>query len=258
MKKMAISLDHYSENERIFAKQVSNWLHESLNAPFLTVFLNPRQQEILSEMAAQAHISVIFDGGYAQAENKRAIISLEDERKADFKIALLQIDYPAKYFQLHHSTILGSLIHQGIAYERLGDVIFEKENWQLLVDSTLAAFIVQNVTRAGAKKIAFRQIDAAQMLDPQSDEQEKEIIVSSQRIDLLISQNYHFSRAHARDLIESGAIMINWFENDNASYLAKIGDVISTHGYGRIRLIETRGTTNRNKIRLKIGFFGKN
>lgn len=96
------------------------------------------------------------------------------------------------------------------------------------------------------------------MLDPQSDEQEKEIIVSSQRIDLLISQNYHFSRAHARDLIESGAIMINWFENDNASYLAKIGDVISTHGYGRIRLIETRGTTNRNKIRLKIGFFGKN
>ncbi|EHN59410.1 RNA-binding protein [Oenococcus kitaharae] len=257
MTNFEINLDAYPESERPFIKKALGWVRAAFKDSFLTVFLNPREQLLLAGLAKQDALPIVFSGGYPQAENKRALIGAEDG-KADFQIAVLQLDYAVKYIHLHHSTILGSLLHQGIAYDRIGDVIHEADRWQILIDAQLAEFVVENVKRAGSKKIAFHEVAASEMLAPESDEKEKEVIVASQRIDLLISQIYNFSRAHAKDLIESGQVMVNWFENDNPSYLAKLGDVISTHSFGRIRLIETRGTTNRNKIKLTIGIVGKN
>ncbi len=250
-----VNLNHYSDAEKLFAKQVLGWFFQADEKSFLTVFLNPQEQKILLELAKQTGFSVRFDGGYQKAENKRALIG--DHKENDFQISLLQLNYASHYVHLHHSTVLGSLLHHGISYDRIGDVIHENDNWQLLIDSSLADFVIENVKRAASKKITFEKISFEKILNPQSDEKEKEIVISSQRIDLLISQIYNFSRAHAKDLIESGQVMVNWFEKDNTSYLAKLGDAVSTHGYGRIRLIATRGTTNRNKIRLKIGIVGK-
>ncbi|MDN6967501.1 cell division protein [Oenococcus sp. UCMA 17063] len=255
MTNFEVNLSHYSDAERVFAKQVVGWFHQADKKSVLTVFLNPQERKILTELAKHIGISVHFNGGYQNAENKRALIGNDEEN--NFQISLLQLNYASNYVHLHHSTVLGSLLHHGISYDRIGDVIHENDNWQLLIDSALADFVTENVKRAGSKKVNFEKIPFEKILNPQSDEKEKEIVISSQRIDLLISQIYNFSRAHAKDLIESGEVMVNWFENDNTSYLAKLGDVVSTHGYGRIRLIATRGTTNRNKIRLKIGIVGK-
>lgn len=251
-----MNLDAFPEAERPFIKKALGWIRAAFKDSCLTVFLNPREQAILLSLAQQAHLPIIFSGGYPQAENKRALLSAGSEQ--DFQIAVLQLDYAAKYVHLHHSTILGALLHQGINYDRIGDVIHEGDRWQILIDAKLKQFIMENVKRAGSKRIAFHEVIPSDLLNPESDEREKEIIVASQRIDLLISQTYNFSRSHAKDLIENGQVMVNWFENDNPSYLAKLGDVISTHSFGRIHLIETRGTTNRNKIRLKIGIVGKN
>ncbi|WP_243198189.1 YlmH/Sll1252 family protein [Weissella diestrammenae] len=102
-----------------------------------TNFLNPRQQYILTTLInAQDTVKMQMSGGFLDAENQRAVLfpAYYEPTPTDYDMQALQINYPIKFSVLHHSTILGALMHAGIERDSIGDIVSNDQGvWQLMV-----------------------------------------------------------------------------------------------------------------------------
>ena len=70
-------LEHFSKHEHEFVTKVNDWINQVYysHKVKLTKFLTPREQQIIQMLVNQfVDIEVYFDGGFKNAERKRAII----------------------------------------------------------------------------------------------------------------------------------------------------------------------------------------
>ena len=81
---------------------------------------------------------------------------------------------------------------------------------------------------------------------------EDEIIVSSYRLDTIISDRCCLSREKAKQYITLKNVKINGVINTNPDYIVKIDDLISIHKFGRLIIKEEIKITKKNKFVLKI------
>jgi RNA-binding protein YlmH len=237
--------------EKDFVSIANSLIKQAIHSRVLTHFLNPREQEIIKQLVNRENIIVNFFGGYENAEKKRAILSPNFDND-NHQISLLEINYADKFNDIYHSTILGSLVHNGINFDSIGDIIHQGNRWQILVESQLAPIISSEIKHIGKKSATFENISINEIINPDIDGNIETILVSSLRLDLLISETIKISRSQAKELVESGQVRLNYFDFTNSSYQVKFGDLISIHGHGRIKLLESLGTTNRNKYRVNI------
>ena len=75
--------------------------------------------------------------------------------------------------------------------------------------------------------------------------------VSSLRLDTLIAGVYNLSRKHVKDLLGSGKVVLNWMNIEKPDVEVAEHDIVSVRGYGRFRLNELQGVSNKGKIRVK-------
>src|SRR5690625_5018594 len=125
---------HFRENERPFIDQVLDWAHQVENqyTPYLTPFLDPREQYIVESVMGQFDDIVMNSfGGYEAAERKRLYLSPSyfEPSQDDFQIRVAEIRYPKKFAELSHGQILGTLMGSGIKRETIGDIITDSERW---------------------------------------------------------------------------------------------------------------------------------
>lgn len=189
-----------------------------------------------------------FSGGYLNAERKRAILNPEID--PDFEIELLEISYPEKFFSIYHSTVLGSLIHNGISFEMIGDVFHQGTIWQIAIEKKLASVVINDIKNVGKKRVDF--IYADQTIQADDDFINETMTVSSLRLDLVIAEVFNISRNDSKELVENGGVRLNYFDFDNPSYQLLPMDLVSVHGNGRFRFLRTTGGTNRNKLKIEI------
>ena len=84
-------------------------------------------------------------------------------------IVPLKVSWDPRFRLLNHRDVLGSLMGLGIDRSKFGDIIMGQGGAQILVDSTVADFVVQNFT-----KIAMVAVSVAPMeLDEIAPKEEK-------------------------------------------------------------------------------------
>ena len=115
---------HFRPNEATFLNSAEGLVRQVLDeySPVLTNFLNPREIYILTTLVNQQDDLKVFQyGGYQNAENQRLLIAPNYYVPVldDFDLKVIQIKYPEKFTTLHHSTILGTFMHNGIARQVL-------------------------------------------------------------------------------------------------------------------------------------------
>ncbi|MDR0898848.1 MAG: hypothetical protein LBM27_00660 [Lactobacillaceae bacterium] len=238
---------NYTQFEDKFVKTANSLVEQSRNGQILTHFLNPREQEIIENFARNANIEVKFFGGYLGSERRRAIINPESD---DFQIATIQIEYPDKFFTIYHSTIIGSLIHNGIRFEAIGDVIHEGNIWQFFIEENLSEFVQREIHNVGKKSVKF--IAAQKTITSDDDFIVQTLTVNSLRLDLVISDVFNINRAESKSMIENLDVRLNYFDFNNPSYTLSMFDVVSVHGHGRFQFMGTLATTKKNKFKIEI------
>ncbi|MBU5889955.1 hypothetical protein JVV71_21845, partial [Vibrio cholerae O1] len=68
----------------------------------------------------------------------------------DFDLALLEISYARKFYQLKHSQILGSFLGQtGIRRSEIGDIILNEGRVQVFVSKHLLEIFQNNIRKIG-------------------------------------------------------------------------------------------------------------
>lgn len=252
-------IQHFRKDEQPFIEQVVGWRNEVEDryAPKLTDFLDPRQRYIVQAVIGQSEDLMMFcEGKFEGAERQRVMIapSYFEPKEEDFQITIFSIQYPTKFVQLKHPDVLGALISLGLDRSKYGDIRVDENVIQFAVASEVADYIRANLTSVGKVKVHAEEVsDVTPLIQMYEEWVEKNVTVSSMRLDVILSTVGNISRQKAQNLITAGKVKVNWTIREQTSFELQEGDIISARGIGRMKVIMTEGRTKKDKIRLQVG-----
>lgn len=227
---------------------------ERRNIPASTGFLSPREQTLAVSLLNAAGIREGYrlDGGYEEAERK-VLTFLPDWAEEDPEaLAFLRAAFRGADSVLTHRDILGSLMGQGIARERVGDILLSDHSADVVVSPSLAEFLLQNWDSAGRVRLDISPIDREALTIPQVQVKEIRDTVSSLRLDAVVSSAFSLSRGKAAELIAAGKVSLDHMPCEKPDKPVAEGAVLTVRGLGRARVAECGKLTKKGRIALRI------
>lgn len=228
---------------------------ESDYTPFLTGFMNPREQFIAKNLVGKrSSVKIEMNGGYKEADRKRILFYPDyfEPDISDYEMQLLEIQYPTRFVSIHHRQILGAVMHSGLQRSVLGDIFTDGVRWQMIVDQKISCFLVSQINKIGSVKVKLTSQKFSNMVTPKNDWKQQNYLVNSERIDSLVSAGFGLSRNRAKELINNSKVQLNWMIIDRPDYQVRSNDVITVRGFGRLRFDEQTGITHKGKYKIKM------
>ncbi|MDO4912150.1 MAG: YlmH/Sll1252 family protein [Lactobacillus sp.] len=209
----------------------------------LTDFLDPREFQILKTIVGN-QAGLFSFGGINNAEKVRAILDPDwmPAIKSDFEISLFEIHYPSKFYQLRHSDVLGAIANLGIDLSIFGDILNFEDRWQFFVKKDFASYIQDNLPQIGRATISLEELSLEKVIIPEDNSLEQTEIVTSLRLDTLVSALTHKSRNQAQELISQGEAKLNWHSVTDFNIILNIEDLLSVRHFGRAKITQIMGT----------------
>ncbi|UQS85543.1 YlmH/Sll1252 family protein [Apilactobacillus apisilvae] len=253
---------HFRKEESSFVDSSDDLANDSINQyrPILTKFLNPREIYILKTVVnSYSGLNISTFGGYYGSEMKRAILYPEyfSPEQEDFNVVAFNIDYPEKFSNLKHSKVLGTLMGSGIDRSTIGDILTDGCNWQFLCTKEISEYLQMSLDRIGKIKVSIQKISLDNIITPENDWEERHLILSSFRVDNIISTSFHISRNDAKTLVNHNKVHLNWTLHDHPDTEMSVNDVISVRRYGRVKLESKDGETKKGKSKAFISILKK-
>lgn len=247
---------HFRKHEHPFVDQVLSWKEqvERTYTPYLTDFLDPREQQIVQSLIGTKNDTVkfAFFGGDETVERKRAMIApfYEEISNDDFEIVLLEASFQEKFVTLTHRDILGSFMSLGIDRKKIGDIIVVDNKFQFIITKELSTYVIMQLTKVKNTNVQLSEQSFTSLLEKEEKWVKAAHTVSSLRLDVMVKEIYQMSRKKALQLIEANRVKVNFTEVDDPATLLLEGDLISVRGYGRSKLEEVNGLSRKNKTKI--------
>lgn len=152
---------------------------------------------------------------------------------------------------LRHQDILGTLYSLNISDEMFGDVVVDNNKYFIIIMPLLEEYIKSNLTciRNSNVNLILRESDCLKKYEQKYEE--KEIIVSSLRIDLVISKIINTSRSNLVNIIKNKDILINYEILNKSTYVLKENDIFSIRKYGKYKFLCVKNKTKNNNLVIK-------
>lgn len=242
------------ENETLLKKRLAELSHRAFERGYTTysTFLNLQEISILKSLKLES--KYILFGGYENAD--RCVASFSNDEVYSYPIVCIKIEPLQQKFsdKLTHRDFLGALMNLGIEREMLGDIkIINNEGYLFCLDK-ISQYIVDNLSSIKHTSVKCKIIDDIPELFNQLPDEE-EYIVSSLRIDTVVSAVFKMSRNSASQLINQEKIFINSKTVYKDSVQLKEGDVVSVRGYGKFIYSQTVNETRKHKMFVAIRLY---
>ena len=171
------------------------------------------------------------------------------------KIVRIQLpdEFKGKYTPRDY---LGAVIKLGVKREKVGDIIVGNDGADIIVDKDISKFLLENLsglTRFSKSEITIEEIDNLRTVEVRREE--REIIVSSLRMDNVISELARCSRNKALDIINMERVFVNFQCETKKTKQIKTGDMVTIRGKGRFYIKELVGQTKSGRVIVKIEKF---
>jgi len=248
---------HFSLDDAPFIDKGLEWIKrvEDTYAPVLTAFVNPHQEHILRVLAGTYGLGCVSSGEYIHTEFVRVLLYPDyfSPTLSDFEMALLEIRYPSRFEQLTHAKILGTIINQlGIDRKLFGDILVDEKRAQIFVNRDFIPLFQDGIQKIARLPVSLEECPFTDKIISEINYQEQEILISSFRLDALLSSALKLSRKQASQLIEKKSVQVNYHPIEKLDYLVAVGDLISVRKFGRLKIVKENGQTKRDKIKLTI------
>ena len=149
---------------------------------------------------------------------------------------------------IRHQDILGSLFSLNIDSSYFGDIVLFNGYYYVFVSKDLALYLKDNLKMVGNKKVSLEEVDLSVLDNYERKYEEKEIIVSSLRIDNIISGIINTSRKVALDKIKNKEVIVNYDVMNKNSYILKENDIFSIIRYGKYKFVGIVKSTKKNNF----------
>lgn len=197
-------------------------------------------------------------GGYEDAE--RCVVCFGDREyfpnNSDFPINCICIKPVNQKFadNLTHRDFLGSLMGLGIRREMLGDIVISENCGYLFCLETITGYIIENLTQVRHTTVECSVTDKIpQNALPQPEN--NEIIVSSERLDVIVASIYKMSRSQVLPLFHTEKVFVNGAVKTSPSTMVKNGDKISVRGFGRFIYKGVLRRTKKDRLVISVEVF---
>ena len=250
--------EHF-KGEEVFVKKVLDYLDQVQYKQrlILTQFLDPYHQSIVkSVIGHQDEVQVLENGGFIHSESQRMIIApyFYEIEKEDFEIVVCKIIYAKNFEKLTHRDILGALMSIGIKRELFGDIVEKDKDFYLAVDQHIYEYLKDHLSMIKRSKVKFVEWD--EEIEVKNDYLVKSFIVSSFRLDKIISSFYKISRQKAAEFIRAGHVKVNHKPVEQINYLCNNKDIISFKKHGRGMFVDCNKQTRSDNYVVE-GYFYK-
>lgn len=226
-----------------------------------TDFLDARQKLLLEKILKSNKIeNYIIFGGFEDAERTTIIFYPEKwnkeivEKNYTSVMQVIEIllpnDLKGKYI---HKDYLGGLMKLGLKREKIGDIVVWEEGANIIVLNEIVPFLEQHLstlTRFQKSNILVKSISEIHKCI--INKEEIEIIVSSARLDNIVSELCKTSRTKAEEIIRAERVFVNYEVVTKDSKTINVGDKITIRGKGKFEIIEQVGNTKKGRYILKV------
>lgn len=220
-----------------------------------TDFLTTAQQSLLLCLQGSLPVQTFFFGGYECAERVMARFGSPQELgyEEPFPIIILKISPLNARFsdRLTHRDFLGALLNLGIERRLIGDILTDGTCACVFASARIAPFIEESLTRVKHTPVSVAKADAVPAGFIRAPE-EVSVVVSSLRLDAVISRVYNLSRKEVQALLAAEKIFINSRVQTRPAYMIKENDLISVRGRGRFRFKMAAAQTRKGNLRILI------
>lgn len=258
--------DYREKDDKILLSQILDKIEmvEKKNKIKYTDFLDLSQIELVQKFINRIKIENYMSyGGFEQAERKMFVIYPEKfnstvvEKNLSNIVQIIRIELPddlkGKYT---HRDYLGAVIKLGIERKKVGDIIVDSNGADIIIDKDVSKFLVENLgslTRFSKSTITVQNIEDLRPVEIKKEE--IEIIVSSLRLDNVISELARCSRNKALDIINTERVFVNFECETKKTKQIKPGDMVTIRGKGRFFIKEIVGQTRSGRTVIKIEKF---
>lgn len=252
---------HFRPDERPFVDRVLEWVERAArrHRTVVTGFLDPRQQFILESLAGREPDAAFrLDGGYPDAERKRAVIvpAYRDPEVESAGIAVLAVEAAGgKFLELDHGDFLGALLGLGIKRDVIGDLHVREGECHCLVTEEIAEFLRVHLNQVHRMSVRTEILPPERLIVVRPELEEMTVTVASLRLDGVASDVFRMSRSKITAPIRAGHCRVNWKTEEDPSVQLQEGDIVSLKGFGRFKLLAVEGPTRSGRLRVNIGKF---
>lgn len=223
----------------------------------ISSFLDPYGLTMAETVIAHfPNLKLDYNGGFNNAERiKAAFISDEFFGNPIYDISALEIKWDKRFYNISHRDVLGAALGLGCEREVLGDIVFTDDGAQIVVESGMSDFFINNLTQIGSANVSLDKIELDNL--QQKEEKVKEIraTVPTLRLDAVAAAGYGVSRSRMSDEIKSQRVKVNWKEAKNSAQTVNVGDVISFRSRGRVEVVEVTGLTKKGRTSILLRRF---
>ena len=152
---------------------------------------------------------------------------------------------------LRHQDILGSMFSLNITNEVFGDIIVDNDKYYIYVLDIIDKYIKSNLLFIKNSEIELVEKDINTLNDYHQKYEEYTIIVSSLRIDTIISRITNTNRSNIIDRIKNKEILVNYEVLTKSSYTLKENDIFSIRKSGKYKFIGIEKTTKKDNYIIK-------
>ena len=265
-KQLILSKYSKPEDKLLISKMLDKIeLSKSKNKIENTDFLDMYQKYLLEKILKQETLNnYIISGGTEDTERNIIVFypeKLKEVVNKNYKkilpIICIRINLPKEmYGKYSHRDYLGGLMKLGIKREKIGDIFVFKDGVDLLILDEISKFLLNNIsslTRFGKSKI--EKISIEDIRTKEINKEEINVIVSSMRLDCIVSELLKTSRGKAEDIIKEQRVFVNFENVDKLTKQIKENDLITIRGKGRFEISKIEGITRNNRVKLIVNKF---
>lgn len=152
---------------------------------------------------------------------------------------------------LRHQDIIGTLYSLNISDEMFGDVVIWNNRYFIIILSSIDNYIKSNLTSIRNSKVELIEKDPYYLKDYKQEYEECIIIVSSIRVDVIVSKIINSSRSNALEKIKNGDIYLNYELLTKPTYMLKENDIFSIKKYGKYKFLGEINKTKKGSLVIK-------
>lgn len=154
--------------------------------------------------------------------------------------------------QLRHQDILGTIFSLGLKEDTFGDIIKYQDSFYILLLPHLVEYFQYNLTSIKNNKIELIEENISLCNFFKQEYITKEYIVTSLRIDNIVSTITNNSRSQVLEKFANKEILLNYEENIKSMRILRENDIFSIRKYGKFKFSKVVKNTKKGGFIIEI------
>lgn len=236
------------DDTKLLLSRVKDLIRNNCGEDNFLGFFNEHETSVVSTFLDKNYVEYSLYGGYENATRVMLSLGFSDSQ---FPITPLHVKSRGTK-SLTHRDYLGSLMGLGIKRECVGDIItLNDKEAVVFVRSDISAYIQSELSKVASSSVnvSLYQGDTSEFT---ANFEQLRLIVSSMRIDNVVSACANCSRAGSAQLISGEKVFVNYLQANKPSKLLSEGDVISIRGCGKFIIAQQMGITKKDRLVINV------